>query len=463
MFSIISILTHPAAKDFRSRRIYQLLTDRFASNDNGNCDNLGNYCGGTFNAMVSKLDYIKDLGYDAIWISPTLEQAHNASNLYHGYAIANFYATNKYFGSDQDLINLVNEAHKRDIYVIADVVYNHVGQCWGGSYDYSCITTFPKSEYYHNPCDIQDWNDQWQVQNCRLCNLPDLNQNNQFVHDELIHWAQWYQQKFNFDGFRIDTVRHINHDFWRDLRKVTPWFNIAEIFVDDFKFIKSFVSDEEVQTALNYPFYFVVDRTIGAGQSMYQLQANFHDGNDIFGDTLRDLGIFFENHDNPRFLSQHNDLKRYENAIVLMHTWTGIPILYYGCEQDMYGGNDPDNRRALWKTGYNQNSVHYKFIQILNKLRKQMPFETLDQKELFVAEDVYAFARGNRVMTIVTNKGSNNNQVHYQMNSPFNANSRICNILKNDDCVNVGQNGQVDVTLNNGEAKVYVREGDFKL
>ncbi|CAL6049532.1 Alpha_amylase [Hexamita inflata] len=49
------------------------------------------------------------------------------------------------------------------------------------------------------------------------------------------------------------------------------------------------------------------------------------------------------------------------------------------------------------------------------------------------------------------------------MNSPFNGNARICNILKNDDCVNVGQNGQVDVTLNNGEAKVYVREGDFKM
>lgn len=71
------------------------------------------------------------------------------------------------------------------------------------------------------------------------------------------------------------------------------------------------------------------------------------------------MGVFFENHDNPRFLSIQNDKSQYLNAISLTMTWIGIPFLYYGCEQDMEGGNDPDNRRAMWKYGYNVESKRF--------------------------------------------------------------------------------------------------------
>lgn len=70
----------------------------------------------------------------------------------------------------------------------------------------------------------------------------------------------------------------------------------------------------------------------------------------------------FENHDNQRFLNMNGDKARYDNAIALTLTWIGIPYIYYGCEQDMPGGNDPDNRRAMWKYGYNTEHQRYKFI-----------------------------------------------------------------------------------------------------
>ncbi|CAL6037744.1 1 [Hexamita inflata] len=461
LITMIQVFAYPDAKEFRKRRIYQLMTDRFASVEQKPCVNLHEYCGGTYNAMVQKLDYIKNLGYNAIWISPTIDQAENATNLYHGYSFSDFYKPNLYFGTEEELQTMIAEAHKRDIWVVADVVYNHVGACKGGRLDFSCIKTFSKPEYFNPDCDITNYSNQTNVINCRLCALPDLNQHNEFVHDELLRWAQWYINHYNFDGYRVDTVKHIDHDFWKDLRKVTPWFNIAEIFDGDYDFIKSFTNEQEVQTAFNYPLMFNIQGCIGGGDSMTKLSYNFEKAYELWGEDVRDLGVFFENHDNPRFLSLYNDLKRYENALTLIHTWIGIPVLYYGAEQDMTGGADPDNRHALWELGYSQTSTHFKFIQNLNKLRSKFPMDTLDQKELYATNDFYAFSRGNKIVTALTNTGNKFGQVHIRVpNTPFEPNSRVCNVNYPGDCLSVNSDRSLDVYLNNGEAKVFVREAD---
>ncbi|CAL6102136.1 1 [Hexamita inflata] len=458
MLLAVSSFAFPNPLEFRSRRIYQVLTDRFAGTNQNNCNDLYSYCGGDYIGLISKLDYIRNLGYNAIWISPTVEQAQNSNNAYHGYWFSNFYGTNPHFGSVQDLKNLIYEAHQRDIWVIADVVYNHVGNCYGGPFDYSCITTFPQSEYYHDNCDVQDWNNQEQVRYCRLAGLPDLNQDHPFVRSELLKWSVWYQKEFGFDGFRTDTVKHIDHSFWRDLRKVTPWFNIGEVFDGSNQFLKSYTNEQELQTSFNYPLYYAIQSTISNGNSMYGLSNIFFEAQQLFGDAAKDLGLFIDNHDNPRFLNQHSDLRRYENALVLIHTWIGIPVLYYGSEQDMNGGNDPDNRHPMWWVGFNQNSQRYLFIKNLNDVRSKIKFEDSEQRELYVTDNFYSFARSN-ILVALTNQGQNSGQIHYRVpNSPFEANTRICNIIAERDCINVNPDNSVDIYLNQGEAKVFIRE-----
>ncbi|CAL6074512.1 1 [Hexamita inflata] len=460
MIGLLTTFAFPEPQEFRKRRIYQLLTDRFAGSNQNNCNDLHQYCGGDYKGLVNKLDYIKNLGYNAIWISPTVEQAQNSNKAYHGYWFSNFYGTNPHFGSAQDLKDMINEAHKRDILVLADVVYNHVGNCYGGANDFSCITTFPKAEYYHNNCQVSDWNNQQQVMNCRLSGLPDLNQDNSYVKSELLKWAQWYQKEFNFDGFRIDTVKHIDHSFWKELRKVTPWFNIGEVFDGSFDLLKSFVNDQEVQTAFHYPLYYAINSAIGSGQSMYAISTNFFTAESTFGDKVKDLGIFFDNHDNQRFLSLHNDLKRYETALALIHTWIGIPVLYYGSEQDMKGGNDPDNRHPMWWVGFSETSAHFQFIKKMNNLRDKVKIESLGQRELYVTDNFYSYARGSTVMVALTNGGQNAGQVHYKVpNTPFENNARICDIISGE-CINANADGSVDVYLNKGQARVFVREAN---
>ena len=86
-------------QDWKKRSIYQVLTDRYAQNNAGGgaCGNLSNYCGGTFNGMKNELDYIKGMGFDAIWISPIVD---NLDPGYHGYWARNWEAVNDHFGSE---------------------------------------------------------------------------------------------------------------------------------------------------------------------------------------------------------------------------------------------------------------------------------------------------------------------------------------------------------------------------
>jgi alpha-amylase len=114
------------AEQWKSRTIYQVLTDRFARNDGsrGGCDNLGWYCGGGYVGLKNNLDYIQGMGFDAIWISPIIE---NRDGGYHGYWGRNLYELNKNFGSEQDFVDFVNACHSRGIWVMVDVVGNHMG------------------------------------------------------------------------------------------------------------------------------------------------------------------------------------------------------------------------------------------------------------------------------------------------------------------------------------------------
>ena len=84
-------------EEWKSRSIYQILTDRFArSSDTGSC-NLSAYCGGNYKGLIEHLDYIKGMGFDAIWISPIIE---NTEGSYHGYHLTNLYKLNEHFGTE---------------------------------------------------------------------------------------------------------------------------------------------------------------------------------------------------------------------------------------------------------------------------------------------------------------------------------------------------------------------------
>jgi alpha-amylase len=145
--SILNIFCR-SKEEWKSRTIYQLLTDRFASTTNSDTCDITKYCGGNYQGILQKLDYIEGMGFNAIWISPIIENINNEW-AYHGYSGINFYALNSHFGTEEDLINLITECHKRDIWIMVDVVANHVG---GVGTDFSQIDPFNLAEHYHDWC-----------------------------------------------------------------------------------------------------------------------------------------------------------------------------------------------------------------------------------------------------------------------------------------------------------------------
>ena len=107
------------------------------------------YQGGDFQGVIDKLDYIKDMGFTAIWLSPVFD---NQEKGYHGYWIKDFYNTDEHFGSIEKLKELVDEAHKRDMKVILDFVVNHVGP------DHEWVNDPEKADWFHEkqPMNMND-------------------------------------------------------------------------------------------------------------------------------------------------------------------------------------------------------------------------------------------------------------------------------------------------------------------
>ena len=113
LFILLSTyITSKTKEEWKTRSIYQILTDRFArTKDTGSCT-LNQYCGGNYQGIINHLDYIQGMGFNAIWISPIVE---NYPGSYHGYHLTNLYNLNPYFGTEDDFKNLITQCHKRDI------------------------------------------------------------------------------------------------------------------------------------------------------------------------------------------------------------------------------------------------------------------------------------------------------------------------------------------------------------
>ena len=326
---------------WKQRSIYQVLTDRFARSDGSTnaCGSLSNYCGGDYQGMIQQLDYIKGMGFDAIWISPIVD---NLDGGYHGYWARNWEGLNTNFGSADDLKALVSAAHDKDIWVMVDVVANHSAPIGD---DFSQIYPLNQADHYHSDCDI-DWNNQWSVENCRLAGLPDINQDNDYVRGYLKDWIKGIVETYGFDGIRIDTIPEVPKDFWKEYGDASGVFQMGECFNGDPAYVGPYQGS--LTALFNYPMFYTISDVFGSHKSMTGIRNRYNEEGSHFSD-IDALGVFVDNHDNARFLNRYSGNKTgLRQAEVFALTSRGIPFTYYATEQYYAGGNDPNNRESLW-------------------------------------------------------------------------------------------------------------------
>ena len=437
---LLSAIYCKSKEEWKSRSIYQLLTDRFArSSDTGHC-NYSQYCGGNYRGLINKLDYIKGMGFDAIWISPIIE---NTEGSYHGYHFTNLYNLNYHFGSEDDFKELVKTCHSKDIWVMVDVVANHAGPV---GTDFGRINPFNRAEHYHDWCEINNWRNQWEVENCRLCGLPDLKQENDWVTQKLLEWIHDLVQKYNLDGIRIDTIMEVPKWFWDKFRASAGVFQIGEAFDGNPGYVADY--QNHLDSVFNYPLYYTIKSSFCG--SFRNLEGYLFNTRSVFP-APEYMATFVENHDNPRWLNECGDRAKFTNAVIFSLVWEGIPVFYYAGEQYYAGGADPNNREPLWDN-YNTKSTLYQLLGKANALRKKVQIWNYGITQRYANDNFYAFTRGN-VLACFTNVQSSQYTITYH---DFKDGDKLCNVLYDGDCVTVsGRN----ININMGDyPKLYVKQ-----
>ena len=439
-FLLSTYITSKTKDEWKTRSIYQILTDRFArTSSTGSCT-LSQYCGGNYQGIINHLDYIQGMGFNAIWISPIVE---NYAGSYHGYHLTNLYNFNTNFGTEDDFKNLITQCHNRDIWVMVDVVANHVGPV---GTDYSQVYPFNSADHYHDYCDITDWTNQWQIENCRLSGLPDLKQENDWVTQTLLDWISNLISTYNIDGIRIDTIMEVPQWFWDKFRSSAGVFQIGEAFNGDISYVADY--QNHLDSVFNYPLYYTIQSSFCG--SFTNLEGYWFNSRPIYP-APQYVATFVENHDNPRFLNRCNDRSKFTNAAIFSLLWEGIPVFYYGGEQYYAGGADPNNREPLWDN-YNTGTELYRLLGVTNNLRKSKSIWNYDIIQRYSDDNFYAFTRGD-VLACFTNTNSLTRYITYHS---FSDGDKLCNVLYDGDCVTVSGGS---ITINMGDyPKVYVKQ-----
>lgn len=409
------------------------------------------------------------MGFTAVWISPVthnIEDHTPYGQAYHGYWQDDLYSLNPHFGSESDLKALSSALHDRGMYLMVDVVANHFA--FDGSsttIDYEKYRPFNSSEYFHPFCQISNYDDQENVEECWLgdskVELTDLNTTRPDVQALYNSWISDLVSKYNIDGLRIDTVKHVQKSFWKPFNDAAGVYCVGEALHGDPNYVCDYQND--MDGLMNYPLWYPLTRAFqSTSGSMTDLANEVNSIKATCGDSNL-LGTFLENHDQPRFASLTSDMALTKNAIAFTILADGIPIIYQGQEQHYSGAVDPYNREAIWPSGYDTSSTLYNFIGTVNHIRNQAvyvdPSYTIWRAmPIYTDANTIAMRKGNndaQVVGVFSNKGANGNAYTQKISGTgFTAGSTVVEILG---CtkLTVASDGSINVQMGAGAPKIF--------
>ncbi|MFG2962330.1 pullulanase-type alpha-1,6-glucosidase [Streptomyces sp. NPDC048288] len=452
----------------------------------------GFYQGGDLKGLTNRLDYIKGLGTTAIWMAPIFKNkpvqgtGSNASAGYHGYWITDFTQVDPHFGTNKDLETLISKAHAKGMKVFFDVITNHTADVVDyeeKSYDYLSKGAFPYLTKDGQPFDDADYADGKKkfpaVSTASFPRTPTVTSDSKvpsWLNDPTMYhnrgdstyagesttygdfsglddlWTErpevvsgmekiyerWVRD-FGIDGFRIDTVKHVNMEFWTQWATALDqyaarhgrknFFMFGEVYSADTSVTSPYVTQGRLDATLDFPFQDAARSYASQGGSARKLSAVFGDDYKYTTDKANayEQVTFLGNHDMGRigsFLEQDNPkatdaelLAKDRLANEVMFLSRGNPVVYYGDEQGFTGsGGDKDARQTMFASkvadyldddeigtdrthasdSYDTSAPLYRQISALSKLRAANPaLADGVQTERYAADGagIYAFTR----------------------------------------------------------------------
>ncbi|NWF64168.1 MAG: glycoside hydrolase family 13 protein [Chloroflexi bacterium] len=422
---------------------YQIFPDRFAKSNKlpdigfeawDSAPTHHGFKGGDLYGVIEKLDYLQDLGINAIYFNPVFASASN-----HRYHTYDYYNADPLLGGNEALKKLLKAAHKRDMRVVLDGVFNHASRgFWQFHHVLETGAASPYKDWFHFDEERLTRGKHWGAYPSpheekllqhedsltaigyrawwNLPALPKFNTNTpavrEFLFDVAEHWV-----KFGIDGWRLDVPGEIDDDeFWRAFRRRVRVINpdayiVGEIWHEAQRWLQG----DQFDAVMNYLFtaaalnFFanshlnmsIINHAGGLKDRIHPMNAH-----SFANEVDRILNLYpqditfaqlnlLDSHDMPRFLScASGDKNSLKLAWLFLFTMPGAPCLYYGDEIGLDGGHDPDCRKAFpWdESKWDHDLLNYAKTCIA--LRKERPaLRRGEYKRLYAEGDVMAFSR----------------------------------------------------------------------
>ena len=386
----------------RDAVIYHIFLDRFYPGDGipwKKPTNLSGFFGGTLRGAIQKLDYIQSLGCNAIWLSPLF-----ASPSHHGYDATDYYTVEPRFGTNAELIELIEKAHQHDIRIILDFVANH----WSNHHPTFQEAQHDENSEYRSWYTWQRWPDEY-TSFFGVKGMPQLNLRHKPTSDYLLKCAQYWLEN-GVDGYRLDYVPGPPHTFWADFRQackaVNPDAFLFGEVVSHSGTIASYIP--HFDGCLDFLLADALRKTFALETATLLEFEAFLAAHETYFPKDFSLPAFLDNHDMTRILYlADEDKAKVRLAALVLFTHSAPPIIYNGTEvgvsqRNPLGRFEEARLPMLWGDEQDENLLAY--FQRLGALRKRFPALTSGRREvvhLNVQKGTYAYLRTSETNSVL--------------------------------------------------------------
>eukprot|EP00322_Chrysochromulina_rotalis_P000658 CAMPEP_0115880548 /NCGR_PEP_ID=MMETSP0287-20121206/27939_1 /TAXON_ID=412157 /ORGANISM="Chrysochromulina rotalis, Strain UIO044" /LENGTH=938 /DNA_ID=CAMNT_0003336385 /DNA_START=211 /DNA_END=3023 /DNA_ORIENTATION=+ len=434
------------------KTVYMVYVDRYALSS-GNMNQpqcFGDlWCGGTLRGLTNHIDYIELMGFDCLWITPVVEQFDGTNcfsswcgTAYHGYWARNFYNIDSHFGTREDLLALSEALRSRGMCFILDIVVNHVRPIHSEK-DLKSVYPFDEIEYFHTynrlenesftvyashpaSClayvaagcslgqDACEGYDETLIMDGWFYDLADLNQSHPFVHAQLLVWVRHVVDTYQVDALRLDTAPYMPMSFLADVRAAARVEILAEVTTTDDAFLGRF-QGAGLDAVTNFPLSYLIPQAFCTGlvpqhgdSSGFAIQGATREptrslmrqlavtvNRQVAGKYLSDvdrLANFVDTGDMDRIARVCAlNIFRVANALTFVMMIRGIPIVYYGTEQNF---NQQHNRASLWHRSFKSSTEMYRLLADLNSVRNEFDLRLSTMTVVHVDNASIIFRRG---------------------------------------------------------------------
>ena len=439
--------------------IYLIMPDRYANGDttNDNIPGMKEKCdrakpdsrhGGDIKGISDHLDYLKDLGITALWMTPLVEND-QAVYSYHGYSCTDYYKIDPRFGTNEDYARLGEEIHKRGMKMIMDQVLNHCGSghWWMNDLPSSdWINQWPEftrsnyrsgtvSDPYISTADSTLFSRGWFDKT-----MPDLNQRNQYLEKYLIQNSIWWIEYAGLDGIRQDThpysFKDMTSEWCKSMLQEYPNFNIVgECWVNYPATVAYWQKgkrnldgyNSNLPSVFDFPLHDALIQAFNEKEGwntgilrLYEIISQ-----DFSYPNPMNIVTFADNHDVNRYLdTQNDDIRKLKMAMAFIMTTRGIPEIFYGTElllttgadkgdgakrRDLQGGWPGDKRDIFTSSGRNnaENDMHGFMKNLLDYRKSSSALQTGKLVHFIPIDGIYTYFRYNDKSTVMVVMNNN--------------------------------------------------------